>query len=84
MNETELLELLEFFAPETLEGWLAAGVIICAVLAIVLPHPGEDSHPAWRLCHKIICVVGIGAGRMKAAGRLGKIGKLTGIFRRKK
>lgn len=83
MNEDDFLELLDFFMPETLEGWLAAGMIVCAVLAILLPHPDEDSHPAWRLCHKIICVVGMGAGKMKAAGRLGKIGKLTGIWRKK-
>lgn len=80
MNEDDFLELLDFFMPESVEGWLAAGMIVCAVLAAILPEPDEKAHPAWKFCHKAIQICGMGAGKMKAAGRLGK---LTGIWRKK-
>lgn len=81
MTEDDLLELLTAFAPETLEGWLALGVIICAIVAVAVPAPPENAHPAIRGCHRIICILGMGAGKMRAAG---KLGKLAGIIRRKK
>ena len=84
MTEDDLLELLTAFAPETLEGWLALGVIICAIVAVAVPPPAENSHPAWKVCHRVICIFGMGAGRMRAAGKIGKLGKLAAVFRRKK
>lgn len=81
MGEDEILELLAYLAPETLEGWLAAAVIICAVAAVAVPPPPEDAHPLWKIVHRIISIVGLGAGKMRAAGRIGKLGQL---FRRKK
>lgn len=81
MGEDEILELLAYLAPETLEGWLAAAVIICAVAAVAVPPPAEDAHPLWKIVHRIISIVGLGAGKMRAAGRIGKLGQL---FRRKK
>ena len=81
MTEDDLLELLTAFMPETLEGWLAVAVIICAIVAVAMPTPPENAHPAVKVCHRIICIFGMGAGKMRAAG---KLGKLAGIFRRKK
>lgn len=81
MTEEDLLEVLTAFMPETLEGWLALAVILCAFLAIILPAPKEGSHPAWKTCHRAICILGMGAGKLRAAG---KIGKIAGLFRSKK
>lgn len=84
MSEDELLELLAMLAPETLEGWLAIGVIICAIVAVAVPKPAENAHPVWKVCHRVISICGMGAGKMRAAGKIGKIGSLAAIFRRKK
>lgn len=84
MTEDDLLELLTAFMPESLEGWLALAVVICAIVAVAVPPPPDWAHPAVKGCHRIICILGMGAGKMRAAGKLGKIGKLAGIFRRKK
>lgn len=83
MNEDELIELLTFLAPETLEGWLAWLVIICAFLAVALPAPAGNAHPLWKVSHRLISIIGLGAGKMRAAGKLGKIGKIASIFRKK-
>lgn len=81
MAEDEIVELLAAFLPETLEGWAAVAVLACAVAAVALPRPPENCHPAIRLGHRLICIVGMGAGRLRSAGR---IGRMDGIFRRKK
>ena len=84
MTEDELLELLLNFLPESLEGWLGTVIAIAAVLSLVLPAPAEESHPAYKICHRLICVFGLGAGRLKAAGKLGKLAKLGTVLRGKK
>lgn len=81
MDEAELVDLMVAFLPETVEGWLASAVLCCLVLSLVLPCPRENSHPAYKIAHRLIGIVGLGAGRLRAAG---KIGKITGIFGRKK
>lgn len=82
MTEDDLLELLSIFLPETVEGWLAAVIIICAVVAVAVPSLAENAHPVLRVCHRIICILGIGAGKMHAAGKISKLGK--SLFRGKK
>lgn len=84
MTEDDLLELLNIFLPETVEGWLAAVIIVCAIVAVAVPPPAENAHPALRVCHRIICIVGMGAGKMRAAGKIGKLGKIAKIFGGKK
>lgn len=76
MTEDEILELLLNFLPESLEGWLGMGLAVCAILSLILPPPAEDAHPAYRIGHRLICIFGLGAGKLKAAGKIGKIGTL--------
>lgn len=76
MTEEELVEFLLAFLPESFGGWLGAGMAISAILSLILPKPAENSHPAWKICHRAICVFGLGAGKLKAAGRLAKAGTL--------
>ena len=83
MTEDELVELLLNFLPESLEMWLGAGMAISAVLSMVLPAPAENSHPAYRICHRAICIFGLGASKLRAAGKLEKLGKIAKIIGRK-
>ena len=76
MPEDEIVELLVAFLPETVEGWLAVAVLACLVVSLVVPKPPENCHPAIRLGHRLICMIGLGAGRLRGAGRIGKIGAL--------
>ncbi|MBD5608193.1 MAG: hypothetical protein HDQ93_05010 [Desulfovibrio sp.] len=55
----------------------------CAILSLALPAPAEDAHPLIRFGHRLICIVGLGAGRLRTAGKLGKLGKLANLVRRK-
>lgn len=73
MSEEELLELLVSFAPESLEGWMAIAVTASAILSYILPKPKEDAHILVRTGHKIICVLGLGATKLRAAGKVGQI-----------
>lgn len=81
MDEQEVIELLIAFLPETIEGWLAVAIMACLVLSLVLPAPSEDCHPAVKFGHRLICILGMGAGKLKSAGKIGNIGSL---FRRKR
>ena len=76
MTEDDLLELLTAFMPESYEGWLAYLVILCAIIAVAVPRLPENCHPALRIGHRIICILGMGAGKIRAAGRIGKLGSL--------
>ena len=78
MTEEELIEFLMAFLPESLEGWLAWAMLVSAVLSYVLPTPPDDAHPALRMGHRFICILGCGATKLRAAG------KLAGALRRKK
>ena len=78
MNEEELLDLLFAFLPETLEGWLGFALLACALVSLAVPAPAEDSHPAWKITHRLISLLGLGAGRLRVSGRLGKLGRLFG------
>lgn len=80
MEELELVELILGYLPETLEGWAGIGLVICAILSIALPAPAEDAHPLVHAGHKIIRILGLGAGRLRTSG---KLGKLVNIIRRK-
>lgn len=73
MTEDELLEMLLAFVPENWGGWLAFAVTVAALLAIVLPAPKEDAHPAVRVCHRLVCILGLGSSRLRAAGKLGAL-----------
>lgn len=78
MTEEELVEFLMAFLPESLEGWLAYAMLISAVLSCVLPAPSGDAHPALRAGYKFVCILGCGATRLRAAG------KIASALRRKK
>ena len=84
MTEDEILELLLNFLPESWEGWLGTVIAIAAVLSLVLPAPAEDAHPAYRIGHRLICIFGLGVGKLKAAGKLGKIARIGSILKRTK
>lgn len=73
MSEEELLELLVSFAPESLQSWLALVVTVSAFLSFILPKPKADAHPLVCAGHKLICVLGLGAARLRAAGKIGRI-----------
>lgn len=76
MTEAELLDMLAGLAPEGWEGWLALGFGLCALLSVLLPEPPENAHPALKCAHRALCLLGLGASRLKAAGRLGKLARL--------
>lgn len=80
MGEEELVEVVLAYMPETFEGWAAVGVTICALVSLAVPAPAEDSHPVWKIGHRIISIIGLGAGKLRAAG---KIGKIASVLRRK-
>lgn len=73
MSEEELLELLVSLAPDSLEGWLAIVVTASAFLSYILPKPKEDAPILIRTGHKIISVLGLGATKLRAAGKVGQI-----------
>ncbi len=81
MDEDEIFEIILAYLPDTVEGWLALLFGACALVSLFVPAPPENCHPAWKIGHRLICIFGLGAGRLRSAGRLGKIGRL---FRRKK
>lgn len=83
MTEEELLELLVALVPESFEGWMAIMVTASAILSIILPKPSDDAHPLVRIGHKAICLIGLGAGRLKAAGKIGAIAKIGSALRRR-
>lgn len=83
MTEAELLDMLAALAPEGWEGWLALGFGLCALLSVILPEPPESAHPALKCGHRALCILGLGASRLKAAGRLGKVARLASMFRGK-
>lgn len=71
MTEEELLEILLAFLPESFEGWAATVVSVSALLSFILPKPADDAHPVLRIGHKFICVMGLGATKLRAAGKIG-------------
>lgn len=79
--EEEIFEILAAVLPETLEGWLGFAFLACALVSLVIPEPSETAHPLWKAGYRLISICGLGAGKLRAAGRLGKIGS---IFRRRK
>lgn len=84
MNEEEFLLLLVEWLPENPEALGAAIMALCALLSLVLPKPAEDAHPLLKIGHKIILILGMGAGKLRAAGKIGKLGKIAGMFGGKK
>lgn len=78
MTEEELIEFLMAFWPESLEGWLAYVMLASAILSYVLPKPSDDAHPILRAGHRFVCILGCGATKLRAAG------KVAGALRRKK
>lgn len=83
MDESEIIEFILAYLPETLESWAGLVMAGCAILSLALPAPAEDAHPLVRAGHRLICIVGLGAGKLRAAGKLGKIGRIANIIRRK-
>lgn len=73
MFEEELLEIIFAYIPATFEGWMGVAVAACALVSMAVPAPDETSHPAWKIGHRIISIIGLGAGKLRAAGKLGKI-----------
>lgn len=84
MDEAEFLEFLISWLPDDPELWIGSVMAVCALLAIVLPKPCESAHPLFKIGHRVICVLGMGAGKLKAAGKIGKLGKIAKIFGGKK
>ena len=83
MDEAEILEFILACLPETFEGWAGLVMAGCAILSLALPAPAEDAHPLIRFGHRMMCIVGLGAGKLRTAGKLGKLGKLANLVRRK-
>lgn len=83
MTEEELLEIILTFLPESLEGWIGTGMALSAVLSLILPAPADDSHPAYKVCHRAICIFGLGASKLRAAGKLGKLAKIGAAIGRR-
>ena len=83
MDESEILEFILAYLPETFEGWAGLVMALCAILSLALPAPAENAHPLVRFGHRLMRIAGLGAGKLRAAGRLGKIGKLASLLRRK-
>lgn len=73
MPEDELLELLLACLPESLQGWLASVVAVSALLSFILPRPEPQAHPLLKAGHKIISVLGLGATKLRAAGKIGQL-----------
>lgn len=78
MSEEELVEFLLAFFPETWEGWLGAVMAVSAVLAYVIPAPDENAHKLVKVGHKLLCVMGLGASKIRAAGKIGRIMRKSG------
>lgn len=72
MTEEELIELLMAFVPESFEGWLAYVIPISAILSYILPAPPENAHPVVKAGHKMLFILGIGASKIRAAGKVAK------------
>lgn len=83
MPEDEIIEILLGIMPESLEGWLGVSMAISALLSIILPAPSENAHPVLKIGHKAICVLGLGAGKLKGMGKIGAIAKIGAAIRRK-
>ncbi len=71
MTEEDLLEILLAFLPESFEGWAATVVSVSAILSFILPAPAENAHPALRIGHRLIGILGLGATKLRAAGKIG-------------
>lgn len=80
VQDEALLDLIWEILPQTWEGWIGTVLVVCAILAAFLPSPGKKAHPIWKTCHRIICCLGLGAGRLRSSGKIGKVVKL---FRKK-
>lgn len=63
--DADLWDILLEFLPQTWEGWTGAIILICAILAALLPKPGKNAHPAWITLHRVICTLGLGASKLK-------------------
>lgn len=77
---TEFLSVL----PQSWEDWIALIVITCALLSVLLPAPSRSAPRAWQVCHKIICALGLGAGKLTGRARAGVAARLGSIIRRRK
>lgn len=51
--------------PESLDGWITLAIGACAVLASVLPRPGENSTLYWRILYAVINAVGFNVWRAR-------------------
>lgn len=72
MTEEELIELLLGFVPEAVWPWLGFVCVISAVLSVVLPAPSANAHPLLKAGYKLVCVLGIGACKIRATGKMVK------------
>lgn len=75
MEMEEIIELAMSFLPETLEGWAAFGVVSCALVSLACPAPSETAHPAWKISHRIISVIGMGASKIRTARKIGSVSR---------
>lgn len=69
--------------PDNLMDWLALLVIVCAVLAALLPAPPKKAPKFCHVLYRIVCTLGLGASRFKGRGR-GAAAKIGSFFRRRK
>lgn len=81
MSEEELLELVIGFLPDTLEGWTGVVLVISAMLSLILPAPRSSDSAFYKGLHKALCIISLGTGKLKTAGRIGRFGRI--LSRRK-
>lgn len=79
--DADLVDILLSILPQSWEAWTGVVIIVCAILAAVLPRPPKTAHPAWHVCHRIICCLGLGASKVR--GRIGVDARVGSALRRK-
>lgn len=80
-GEEDIIHLLFEVLPATWEGWLGIVIVVCAILAVVLPKPSDDAHPLIHLGYRLICIFGLGVSRLRGGGKLGAIAKIGSLLR---
>lgn len=81
MTEEELLELILGILPDTFEGWTGVALVVSATLSFILPAPRSSDSAFYKGLHKTLCIISLGAGKLRTAGKIGRFGKV--LSRRK-
>lgn len=82
-GEDEFLDIILSIFPDTWDSWIALIVIVCAILAAILPAPSKRAHAIWKSLHKVITWIGTGATKLKKTGKLATISKIGGLIKRR-